>query len=114
MTISGGGGADIFAPIYGSVAFGGLPSSITDFTKGEDKIWLFSASLRAAIAFRHVDTDNDDIVDATLIGTSYKPRFERATFTPFLRLDNFTETLEESDFLLDGGDLLLVQWPDMI
>tara|TARA_E500000178_G_scaffold211695_1_gene208967 strand:- start:374 stop:490 length:117 start_codon:yes stop_codon:yes gene_type:complete len=34
--------------------------------------------------------------------------------SPFLRLDNFTETLEESDFLLDGGDLLLVQWPEMI
>ena len=110
MKISGGGGKDIFArsnTFHGDV-------TITDFTRGEDKIWLYSMTSRPAIAFRHVDTDSDSVVDATLIGTAYKPWIGPATFTPFLVLENFTEDLEETDFLLDGGDLLLAWWPDIV
>ncbi len=110
MKISGGGGKDIFArsnTIHGDV-------TITDFTRGEYKIWLYSMTSRPAIAFRHVDTDSDSVVDATLIGTAYKPWIGPATFTPFLVLENFTEELEETDFLLDGGDLLLARWPCIV
>jgi len=111
VTLSGGGGNDVFAitPIRGDGKI-----KITDFTKGVDKIWLHSLMTGPAIAFRRVDTNKDGTVDATIIGRADKPERAPVNFNDLMILENFTEKLEESDFLLDGGDLLLVQWFDVI
>lgn len=110
MTVSGGGGNDIFAPNWRAGVV-----TIADFTQGEDRIWLYSLGAGPSIAFRHVDTNEDEIVDTTEIGRAHKQGHGwPVEFTSLVVLRNFTEELEESDFLTDGGDLLLAQWPDVV
>lgn len=116
IEVAGGGGSDVFALHW--------PSVITDFTKGEDKISInYRVNEGPIIVWRRVDTNKDKIVDSV--------HFETATFgvyhagsldktkiqTPVLfdyTLKNFTGTLEETDFLTDGSDLVLIQLPDVI
>ena len=88
-------------------------NKITDFTMGEDKIWLYSMQADPLVGFRHKDTNGNHIVDATELGRVRWSRYGQEEFVAFMSLENYTETLEESDFLLDGGDLLLVRWPDV-